>query len=75
MTIPAHRVLLAAASPFFENVLRDPSVDEISLKGWRFEIVELAMTLIYTGRVNVEPPDLSDFIGIACGMFQVDSYF
>jgi len=65
--VEAHRVILAACSPFFKKVLRkvQHSHPLIYLKGVEFSDLEAVLSFVYHGEVNVEEADLKNFLAVA----------
>ena len=65
--VEAHKVILAASSPFFKRILKkNPhSHPLIYLKGIKFSDVEAVLTFIYQGEVNVEETNLNTFLEVA----------
>ena len=65
--IQAHKVILAACSPFFHRVLaRNPHQNPlIYLKGVDYENLEAVINFMYQGEVNVAQEDLNGFLGVA----------
>ena len=65
--IQAHKVILAACSPFFHRVLaRNPHQNPlIYLKGVDYDNLEAVINFMYQGEVNVAQEDLNGFLGVA----------
>ena len=65
--VEAHKVILAASSPFFKRILKkNPhSHPLIYLKGIKASDVEAVLTFIYQGEVNVEQANLNTFLEVA----------
>ena len=57
--VEAHKVILAASSPFFKKVLRkiQHSHPLIYLKGVKFSNLEAVLSFVYHGEVNVAEAD------------------
>jgi len=62
--VPAHRVILAASSQFFQSVLNDVSSKDlvIYLKGVKVKYLNYLIEFIYNGNVDVPPNDLHKFL-------------
>jgi len=65
--IEAHKVILAACSPFFKKILkRNPHQHPLLyLKGIKSADLAAIMSFIYMGEVNVAQEDLNTFLAIA----------
>ena len=65
--VEAHRVILAACSPFFKKVLRkvQHSHPLIYMKGIKFSDLEAVLCFVYNGEVNVAEADLNGFLAVA----------
>ena len=65
--VEAHRVILAASSPFFKKVLRkvENSHPLIYMKGVKFSDLEAVLSFVYHGEVNVAEADLNTFLAVA----------
>jgi len=65
--VDAHKVVLSAASPVFENILKRNPHDHplIYLKGTNKEQVELLLKFIYSGETEVPEKILNDFLVLA----------
>ena len=70
----AHKVVLAACSPFFRSMLRKAALAAggghhpnpmIYLRGVRFTDLENILDFIYHGEVNVTQDDLNSFLSVA----------
>ena len=63
----AHKVILAACSPFFRRVLaRNPHQNPlIYLKGVDYENLEAVLNFMYQGEVNVAQEDINEFLRVA----------
>ncbi len=65
--IQAHKVILAACSPFFRRVLaKNPHANPlIYLKGIDYDNLTAILNFMYHGEVNVSQEDLSGFLKVA----------
>ena len=65
--VEAHKVILAASSPFFKRVLRNiqHSHPLIYMKGVKFSDLEALLSFVYHGEVNVAEADLKNFLALA----------
>ena len=65
--VEAHKVILAASSPFFKRVLRNiqHSHPLIYMKGIKFSHLEAVLSFVYYGEVNVAEVDLNSFLAFA----------
>ena len=65
--VEAHKVILAACSPFFKKVLRkvQHSHPLIYMKGVKFSDLEAVLSFVYNGEVNVDEADLNSFLAVA----------
>ena len=65
--VDAHKVVLSAASPVFENILKRNPHDHplIYLKGTNKEQVELLLEFIYSGETKVPEETLNQFLVLA----------
>ena len=65
--VEAHKVILAASSPFFKRILKkNPhSHPLIYLKGIKASDVEAVLNYIYHGEVNLEEANLKTFLEVA----------
>lgn len=65
--VQAHKVVLAACSPFFRKILsRNPHQNPlIYLKGVDYENLMAVLNFMYQGEVNVAQEDLSAFLKVA----------
>jgi len=65
--IQAHKVILAACSPFFRNILRrNPHQHPLLyLKGVKFPELQSVLNFMYHGEVNVAQEDLNSFLVVA----------
>jgi len=63
----AHKVILAACSPFFRSVLKNNphSHPLLYLKGVRFSDLQSVLNFMYHGEVNVAQEDLNSFLAVA----------
>jgi len=65
--IQAHKVIIAACSPFFRNVLRKNSHQHplLYLKGVKYKELLCVLNFMYMGEVNVAQDDLNSFLAVA----------
>ena len=65
--VEAHKVILAASSPFFKRILQKHphSHPLIYLKGIKSSDVESVLNYIYHGEVNIEQANLKSFLEVA----------
>lgn len=65
--VKAHRVILAATSPLFEDILmkHDHPNPLIYMRGIKGSHLKLLMSYIYQGEVEVSTEDLKDFLAVA----------
>jgi len=69
--IQAHKVIIAACSPFFRNVLRKnqtPNQNQnlvLYLKGVKYKELVSVLNFMYMGEVNVAQDDLNSFLAVA----------
>ena len=65
--VEAHRVILAASSPFFKKVLRkvQHSHPLIYMKGVKFSDLEAVLSFVYHGEVSMAEADLNSFLAVA----------
>jgi len=65
--IHAHKVILAACSPFFRNVLRrNPHQNPLLyLKGVKYTDLQSVLNFMYHGEVNVAQEELNSFLAVA----------
>jgi len=65
--IQAHKVIIAACSPFFRNVLRRNSHQHplLYLKGVKYKELVSVLNFMYMGEVNVAQDDLNSFLAVA----------
>lgn len=69
-SLKAHGVMLAAVSPFFKEALEtntEPGLHVINLTGCDFDVLEIAVRFIYTGKLEVtekyaEPEKMDDLV-------------
>ena len=68
--IRVHKVILAACSPFFRNILqRHPHQHTLLyLKGVKYSDLQAVITFMYQGEVNVAQEDLSSFLAVAADL-------
>jgi len=65
--IQAHKVILAACSPFFRNILRrNPHQHPLLyMKGVKFTDLQAVLNFMYHGEVNVAQEELNSFLSVA----------
>lgn len=69
--LQAHKVILAACSPFFESLLSSPvmatqsQLPVVYLKGAEVSQVNHILDFMYHGQVNVGQEDLNTFLALA----------
>jgi len=65
--VDAHKVILAACSPFFRNVLRrNPHQHPLLyLKGVKYKELVCVLNFMYQGEVNVAQEELNTFLAVA----------
>ena len=67
--IEAHKVILAACSPFFENLLNKNAKKHhhplIYMKGMKFEDLHAIIDFLYLGEANIFQESLDSFLNIA----------
>jgi len=65
--IQAHKVILAACSQFFRNILRRNTHQHplLYLKGVRFPDLQAVLNFMYHGEVNVAQEELNSFLAVA----------
>merc|ERR1712012_926193 len=65
--IQAHKVIIAACSPFFRNVLRKNSLQHplLYLKGVKYKELVSVLNFMDMGEVNVAQDDLNSFLAVA----------
>ena len=65
--ISAHKVILAACSPFFRNILRrNPHKHPLLyMKGVRYTDLQSILNFMYNGEVQVAQEDLNTFLAVA----------
>jgi hypothetical protein len=65
--IQAHKVILAACSPFFRNTLRrNPHQHPLLyMKGVKFTDLQAVLNFMYHGEVNVAQEELNSFLSVA----------
>ena len=74
-TIPAHKVVLSACSPFFKDLLRALNEDQqqagiqnkplIFLKGISYHQIQAMLDFMYTGQTKVRETELDTFLAAA----------
>ena len=62
--VRAHKVILAAASPFFKTILRQAGHPNplVHIQGIKVDHLKMMLEFIYLGRAGVECGDLEDFV-------------
>ena len=65
--IEAHRVILSACSPFFNNILKSNNKPHplIYMRGLKTKDLEAIVDFIYQGEANIYQEDLDDFLALA----------
>merc|ERR1711934_789186 len=65
--LEAHKVILAASSPFFENLLKRNrhSHPLIYMRGLNFEDLSAIIDFLYTGETNIRESYIGTFFAIA----------
>ena len=65
--LKAHKVILAASSPFFEEILRKSKHPHplIYLKGFQSKVLLSILDFLYFGEANVYQEELDSFLAIA----------
>ena len=65
--IQAHKVIIAACSPFFRNILRKNTHPSplLYLKGVKYKDLVSVLNFMYMGEVNVALDDLNQFLAVA----------
>ena len=65
--IEAHRVILSACSPFFNNILKSNNKPHplIYMRGLKMKDLEAIIDFIYQGEANIYQDDLDDFLALA----------
>jgi len=65
--INVHRVILAAASPFFQKILKRNNQQKpfIYLRGVKFSNLEAVVNFMYQGEVSIFEENLNDFLAVA----------
>jgi len=65
--VEAHKVILAACSPFFKKVLRKAQHSHplIYMRGVKFSDMEAVLSFVYHGEVNMAQADLKNFLAVA----------
>jgi len=65
--VQAHKVILAACSPFFRNILRRNQHQHplLYMKGVKFTDLQAVLNFMYHGEVNVAQEELNSFLAVA----------
>ena len=65
--VQAHKVILAACSPFFRNILRRNQHQHplLYMKGVKFTDLQAVLNFMYQGEVNVAQEELNSFLAVA----------
>ena len=65
--VEAHKVILAASSPFFKKVLKQVQHSHplIYMRGIKFSHLEAVLSFLYHGEANVAEADLTNFLAFA----------
>ena len=65
--VEAHKIILAASSPFFQNILRKNSHPHpmIFMKGVKFEDLQAIVDFLYCGEANIFQENIDAFLAIA----------
>ena len=65
--IEAHKVILAACSPFFKKILKQNPHQHplLYMKGVKYNVMESVLKFMYMGEVNIAQEDLNKFLAIA----------
>ena len=65
--VEAHKVILAASSPFFQNILKKNSHPHplIFMKGVKFEDLQAIVDFLYCGEANIFQENIDAFLAIA----------
>merc|ERR1712204_160980 len=65
--INVHKVILAAASPFFQKILKRNSQQKpfIYLRGLKLSDLEAVVNFMYQGEVSIFEENINDFLSVA----------
>ena len=65
--VEAHKVILSASSPFFQNLLKrnKPTHPLVYMIGWKSEDLVAILDFLYFGEANIFQDDLDTFLSIA----------
>ena len=65
--IQAHKFILAAASPVFQNILKQNKHPHpvIYMRGTKFQELEAILDFLYQGEANINQGDLETFLALA----------
>ena len=65
--VEAHKVILAASSPFFQNVLSRNKHPHplVYMRGVKFDILLVIVDFLYYGEANLQQENLESFLGLA----------
>ena len=67
--IPAHKIILAASSPLFANLLaQSPTTEEICLDSLTKSEVEDILQFVYKGEICLKPERFESFFSVAKGL-------
>ena len=65
--VEAHKVILSASSPFFQNLLKrnKPTHPLVYMRCWKSEDLVAILDFLYFGEANIFQDDLDTFLSIA----------